>query len=1308
VARRSRQRASFFVAVLADKHLEHLPLLLSEVAAASFGYTVHVSLFLTPGGAREGTQTARKVLTRHGWHLGHGGLAEALEAAQEHGSDCFVFLEDSHAIRPDFFALALEVAKDERTLLSRGAFLTKAPGLASSTTPHSAALVSSRLKASPPPPPVVETLVVVVKAPEPKVVAKPLRQPAPVGARRASFLVATHHRPDLLRLCLTTLKAQEVPEGWSVEILVGGRAADLGKAVAEEFGATYLPVDHDWVTHKINVMVNHARGELLLLADDDDLQPPNRLAAAVRAHDRGADYSASGRLWFYDIEHDRLTQWVGPPALVGTSMSIRTSTVKAVRGWPLIGKGKDGPMAKRLREHGALFADLSGEIGDGLVALQHGANIWRRPVVEKGATARKGSFEIKGFGTEKENCSRFEGVVGSLLWGLSDPGDAERHPRTVSVLIGAYKAGRWVEAAVRSVLDQQLPEGWHMEVIVGVDGCPSTLEVVRKINDPRLGIVNFTENRGTYITFNSLLPYAKGSMLARFDADDIMLPGRLLRMVECMVRDPRLGMVGTWYKDVQEDLTFIRQRPWTPDGVWMWRRSVWDTKIGGFQPWRCAADAEAVLRAEHLGIRSEAVRELLYLRRDHQQQLTSAPETNFSSQVRREKTLFIRKARLRYEAGAVPERLSPMRVKGHPEGGLFCTDITVSMASIPSREETLKKVVWNLLHYVDHVNIYLNGYTHVPVFLGHPKITVARSQDHGDLGDAGKFFWADSVRGYHLTCDDDILYPPDYVSTMVAGIEYYKRGVVVSFHASVLLSPFESYIKSRKSLRFGRYLAEHTPAHVLGTGVLGYHTSTLRVSRHDFKAPNMADIWLAGLGQNQQVPFVCLQHRGDWLAEAGAYYHDSIFHHSHSRKATGMNTADRQTQVCEDHMPWQLFDPNTYQGTPMSDDYYNRFYRKGGWNYSKDLELARLRAHVLPSAGWVPGDAVLEIGCGLGFHSALLHDEGFKVVGVDISADGIRKAQEAWVGPEFVCKNLAEFAPDGKLHGILCRGMSWYHYNLSPNLRARTARMFDWLEPGGTFVLQIATNFSGDRPEKQVHHNTVDDYLSFFAPLGNIVAITDWDGKQLRSGSSGAHGVIVTVRKESEEYKERTFWEDNYRRGLSSGYGSRGDEATWKLAEITRIAREFKVESLTDFGSGDGHLAFALNEVLPAIRYRGIDIAPTAVQANTARALPNQTFEVGDFGREFEAPADMVLCIDVLFHQATQERHDAVIANVCKNFRKVAVIVVWNEKIVSQYGGKFDHHCFYRPFKAPPGIKATTLVLPMEPAKELILLTREG
>lgn len=248
--------------------------------------------------------------------------------------------------------------------------------------------------------------------------------------------------------------------------------------------------------------------------------------------------------------------------------------------------------------------------------------------------------------------------------------------------------------------------------------------------------------------------------------------------------------------------------------------------------------------------------------------------------------------------------------------------VTASLATIPSRRSSLAKVVSRLLPQVDRLNVYLNenprivggdGYPHLPEFLRHPKITTVWSRDteFGDMGDAGKFYWASEVQGWHIVCDDDVLYPPDFVDKLITGAERYGKRCAVGLHGAILTEPFGAYYGSRRTFHFTRELPKDTSVHILASNSLCYHTSTIRVHRDDFKHPNMGDIWFALLAQQQRVPLVCLKHARGWIKDDKTTRGDSIYAHS-KKKVSGSrkNTADKQTEVVRLNMPWRVFSPS--------------------------------------------------------------------------------------------------------------------------------------------------------------------------------------------------------------------------------------------------------------------------------------------------------------------------------------------------------------------------------------------------------------
>lgn len=223
----------------------------------------------------------------------------------------------------------------------------------------------------------------------------------------ATFIVPTTHRPDLLRMVLQSLAKQRVPPNWTCEIVVVGHPEDEGRAVIEEFASSpirYLPLEHGWVTSKLNHGIAETEGDLILAADDDDIQSPFRLAMAVVAHQNGIPWSGSGEMFYHDLPTGRTARWVGEGRLVGTCINLTRSMVEAVGGgWPEVPSRKDGALAMELdrwaedHERVIPFCDLGQHIGKGTVCLSHGAKMWQdMPWPAVGEVIKRGAFAING------------------------------------------------------------------------------------------------------------------------------------------------------------------------------------------------------------------------------------------------------------------------------------------------------------------------------------------------------------------------------------------------------------------------------------------------------------------------------------------------------------------------------------------------------------------------------------------------------------------------------------------------------------------------------------------------------------------------------------------------------------------------------------------------------------------------------------------------------------------------------------------------------------------------------------------------
>jgi glycosyltransferase involved in cell wall biosynthesis len=123
----------------------------------------------------------------------------------------------------------------------------------------------------------------------------------------------------------------------------------------------------------------------------------------------------------------------------------------------------------------------------------------------------------------------------------------------VSVIIPCFNGRDLVGTAIESVLSQ---EGVDLEVIAVDDGSiDGTRKVLESFGDRIRRI--YQENRGAASARNSGLSIARGEFIAFLDCDDVWLPGKIKRQLECFDKRPEVGLVFTDSEVFSEEGTVI-------------------------------------------------------------------------------------------------------------------------------------------------------------------------------------------------------------------------------------------------------------------------------------------------------------------------------------------------------------------------------------------------------------------------------------------------------------------------------------------------------------------------------------------------------------------------------------------------------------------------------------------------------------------------------------------------------------------------------------------------------------------------------
>jgi glycosyltransferase involved in cell wall biosynthesis len=228
-----------------------------------------------------------------------------------------------------------------------------------------------------------------------------------------------------------------------------------------------------------------------------------------------------------------------------------------------------------------------------------------------------------------------------------------------SVIIAAYRAERWIEACLDAWDAVEVPDGWTLDVRIGVDGCHRTADLLHF-----LGIHYWWsgKNVGTYLIRNSLIARVKADAYVIFDADDMPHADYLTELLP-MTSDGSIA--GAARRSIDETGKEISAHYPYANGVCVIPSDTWD-QLGGYRSWRVAADHDLIQRAKAMGIRVRKHRSALYTRRVHPDSLTRSEDVGLRSRHRRRRKTETRT--LVRQARRNPEllRVDPETVELHP------------------------------------------------------------------------------------------------------------------------------------------------------------------------------------------------------------------------------------------------------------------------------------------------------------------------------------------------------------------------------------------------------------------------------------------------------------------------------------------------------------------------------------------------------------------------------------------------------------------------------------------------------------------
>lgn len=122
--------------------------------------------------------------------------------------------------------------------------------------------------------------------------------------------------------------------------------------------------------------------------------------------------------------------------------------------------------------------------------------------------------------------------------------DEKKEVPLVSVVMSAFNEEKYIVESINSILNQTYS---NIEVIIIDDASTDkTVEKIGQIRDDRIRLYVNEKNRKLAHNLNFAIDMAKGSYIARMDADDIAIPDRIEKQVNFMEKNQHIDVLGAF------------------------------------------------------------------------------------------------------------------------------------------------------------------------------------------------------------------------------------------------------------------------------------------------------------------------------------------------------------------------------------------------------------------------------------------------------------------------------------------------------------------------------------------------------------------------------------------------------------------------------------------------------------------------------------------------------------------------------------------------------------------------------------------
>lgn len=203
----------------------------------------------------------------------------------------------------------------------------------------------------------------------------------------------------------------------------------------------------------------------------------------------------------------------------------------------------------------------------------------------------------------------------------------------VSVVMPVYNTEKYIGEAIASVLEQTFSD--FELLIIDNKSSDKTIEIIKSYTDPRIRLIENEQNEGLIYSLNLGLKEAKGTYIARMDADDICFPERLKKQVEFLNENSDITVLGTAHRilgtetevhhpkfDEEIKLQLFRKSAFTHPSVMMRKNDLDLNNLRYRDEYKYAEDYGLWTDIAGVGLKLANLEDVLLDYRHHDEQMT--------------------------------------------------------------------------------------------------------------------------------------------------------------------------------------------------------------------------------------------------------------------------------------------------------------------------------------------------------------------------------------------------------------------------------------------------------------------------------------------------------------------------------------------------------------------------------------------------------------------------------------------------------------------------------------------------------------